>query len=142
MGWLIRSLGGWEAVKRLRLKGLDRVKGDVRLLGEGDFVEDVLARAEEKFTREHELKKLGYGIEKIEQRVAEVMGIAVEEIRKAGRERYRVAARSLAIYWAVHELGVSGTALARRYSLTQPAMVFASRRGERIAAELKCELRK
>jgi REP element-mobilizing transposase RayT len=141
-GGLIRSMGGWEAVKKLRMKGQDRVKGDVRILGDGEFVEEVLARAEEKFTREYELKKLGYDIEKVEQRVAEVMGIAIEEIRKAGRERNRVAARSLAIYWAVHELGVSGTALARRYGLTQPAAVFAARRGGRIAAELKCELRK
>jgi hypothetical protein len=68
------------------------------------------------------------------------MGLPAEELRKKGRERRRVEARSLAIYWAVHELGISGTALARRYGLTQPAIVFASRRGERPAAELKCKL--
>ena len=85
---------------------------------------------------------MGYDIEMIEQRVAQVMDMPVEEVRKKGRERRRVEARSLAIYWAVHELGISGTALAKRYGMTQPAMVFASRRGERIAEELKCELQK
>ena len=141
-GGLIRSLGGWEAVKKQRLQGQERIKGDVRILGDGEFVEEVLARAEEKFTREHELKKLGYDIEKVEQRVAEVLDMPAEEVRKKGRERFRVEARSLAIYWAVNELGISGTALAKRYGLTQPAMVFGARRGERIAAELKCELQK
>lgn len=141
-GGLIRSMGGWEAVKRLRLKGQDRVKGDVRILGEGDFVEQVLVRAEEKFTRTYELRRLGFDIEKVEQRVAEVMGMPVEEVRKKGRERHRVEARSLAIYWAVYELGISGPALAKRYGLTQPAIVFASRRGERMAAELQYKLRK
>jgi hypothetical protein len=134
-------LGGWEAVKKLRLHGQERTKGDVRILGYGKFVEDVLARAEEKFTREHELKKLGYDIDRIEQRVAHIMDMPVEEMRKKGRERRRVEARSLAIYWAVHELGISGTALAKRYGLTQPAVVFGSRRGECIASELKCKLR-
>lgn len=117
-GGLIRSMGGWGAVKKLRLKGQDRVKGDVRILGEGAFVEQVLARAEEKFTREHELKRQGYDIDKVEQRVCKVCGIALEELRKSGREKQRVEARSLAIYWAVRELGIDGMSLARRYGLT------------------------
>lgn len=40
-GGLVRSLGGWEAVKAVR--GSDeRIKGDERILGDGDFVESVL----------------------------------------------------------------------------------------------------
>jgi putative transposase len=31
-GGLVRSLGGWSAAKKLRLKGQDRVKGDERIL--------------------------------------------------------------------------------------------------------------
>lgn len=141
-GGLIRSMGGWGAVKKLRLKGQDRVKGDVRILGEGAFVEQVLARAEEKFTREHELKRQGYDIDKVEQRVCKVCGIALEELRKSGREKQRVEARSLAIYWAVRELGIDGMSLARRYGLTQSAIVHATRRGEKIAKELNCRLTK
>ena len=141
-GGLIRSMGGWEAVKKLRLKGQDRVKGDVRILGEGEFVEQVLARADEQFTRQHELKRRGYDIEKVEQRVCKVCGIALEELRKQGREKPRVEARSLAIYWAMRELGIDGMTLARRYYLTQPAIVHAARRGEKIAKEKNCQLLK
>jgi len=140
-GGLIRSLGGWAAVKKLRLQGQDRVKGDVRILGDGDFVEQVLSRAEEKCSREYELKRRGYDIDKVERRAAEVMGLSAKEVRGKGRERQRVAARSLAIYWAVCELGISGTSLARRYGLTQPAIVVACRRGEHTASALKCTLR-
>ncbi len=139
-GGLIRSMGGWEAVKKLRLKGQDRVKGDVRILGEGEFVEQVLARAEEKFSQAYELKRRGYDIEKVEHRVAEVLGISAEEVRKRGRERHRVEARSLAIYWAVRELGMPGVALAKRYGLTQSAIVHASRRGEKIANRIKLQV--
>jgi len=33
-GGLIRSLGGWAALKKLRLKDQDRLKGDERILGD------------------------------------------------------------------------------------------------------------
>ena len=105
----------------------------VRILGEGDFVEQVLARAEEKFTRQHELKSKGYDLEKTEQRACGLCGISPEELRMKGRERKRVEARSLSIYWAVSELGLSGMLLAKRYQLTQPAIVYSFRRGQKIA---------
>ena len=43
-GGLIRSLGGWDAVKKMRLTGQDRVKSDHRLLGDSDFVMSVIKR--------------------------------------------------------------------------------------------------
>ena len=36
-GGLIRSLGGWRAVKNARFSGQDRVKGDHRILGDSAF---------------------------------------------------------------------------------------------------------
>jgi REP element-mobilizing transposase RayT len=141
-GGLIRSMGGWEAVKKLRLKGQDRVKGDVRILGEGEFVEQMLSRAQEKFSQAFELKRRGYDIEKVEQRVSEVLKMPAVEIRKSGREKHRTAARSLVMYWAVRELNLPGVTLAKRYGLTQSAVVHASRRGEKIARELNCKLLK
>ena len=55
-GGLIRSLGGWRAVKNARFKGQVRMKGDHRILGDSAFVMEVLAEAEEKFERFYELK--------------------------------------------------------------------------------------
>ena len=48
-GGLIRSLGGWKAVKNARLRGQDRMKGDHRILGDSGFVMEVLEEAEENF---------------------------------------------------------------------------------------------
>ena len=49
-GGLIRSTGGWAAGKELR-KAKVHVKSDERILGDGDFVDEVLSKAEESFER-------------------------------------------------------------------------------------------
>jgi hypothetical protein len=46
-GGLVRSLGGWSAVKSLRRSG-EKVLTDERILGTDDFVERVLGEAEGK----------------------------------------------------------------------------------------------
>jgi putative transposase len=43
-GGLIRSMGGWSAVKSLRRSG-DREKGDARILGSSEFVMQVIGEA-------------------------------------------------------------------------------------------------
>jgi len=43
-GGLIRSLGGWVAAKAMR-GGKDRIKGDERILGDGDFVKEAFETA-------------------------------------------------------------------------------------------------
>ena len=134
-GGLIRSLGGWEEVKRIRLKGQDRLKGDERILGESDFVMDVLTQADEKFSRRYELKSLGYNLERLEQRVEQIYGIDKEELYLKGRQKTRAEARSLLFYWATRELGISGTSLAKRFGMSQPGVVYAASKGERIARE-------
>jgi hypothetical protein len=42
---LIRSTGGWVAAKELRKTKVD-VKSDERILGDGDFVDEVLSKTE------------------------------------------------------------------------------------------------
>lgn len=58
-GGLLRSVGGWKALKKLRKEGL-RVKGDERMLGGGSFVENVLKQADEQF--EVRTRAIGKGI--------------------------------------------------------------------------------
>ncbi len=48
-GGLIRSLGGWSAVKAMRLSG-DRELTDDRILGSGEFVERIIKEAEAKIS--------------------------------------------------------------------------------------------
>jgi hypothetical protein len=138
-GGLIRSLGGWTAVKKLRLKGQDRMKGDERILGDGDFVMDILSEANERMDRRYELKSLGYDLDKLEKRVLEIYPIEREDLysksREKIREKIRVEARGVFCYWAVRELGISGAQLARRFKMTQAGVGYAVRRGEKIVKE-------
>ena len=47
-----------------------------------------------------------------------------------------VKARSLMCYYAVRELGLTATSLARRIGLKQPAISISVSRGEKIAKEM------
>ena len=93
-GGLIRSLGGWAELKGMRLKGRNRVKGDERILGNTDFVMEVLAEANETIDRRYELKSLGYDLEKVAERVSEIYGTDPKDLFPRGRQKIRVEARS------------------------------------------------
>jgi len=139
-GGLIRSLGGWAEVKKLRLRGQDRIKGDERILGESDFVMEILSHANEKYNRQYELKSMGYDLEKLEQRVTKMYQIDSDELYSKGRQKRRSEARSLLFYWAVRELGISGTFLAKRFRMSQPGVVYAVNKGEKIAKKKNYKL--
>jgi len=52
-----------------------------------------------------------------------------------GRQKTRAEARSLLFYWAVRELGMSGTSLAKRFEMSQSGVVYAVNKGEKLAKE-------
>ena len=90
-GGLIRSLGGWDAVKKTRLTGQDRIKSDQRILGESDFVSDVLFESEKQFSQKYRLKGLGYGFEKVVERISTLFQVEKEYITGRGRQKDRVS---------------------------------------------------
>jgi REP element-mobilizing transposase RayT len=129
-GGLIRSLGGWDAVKKIRLTGQDRIKSDQRILGDGDFVKEVLSESEEKFCRKYRLKSLGYNFEKIFERVCSIFKLQKEYITGKGRQKDRVKARDLLCYWSAIELGIPMAELAKKLDMTLAAISYAAKRGE------------
>ncbi|MDI6775781.1 MAG: transposase [Syntrophales bacterium] len=139
-GGLVRTLGGWAEAKKLRLKGLEHIKSDERILGDSDFVDSVLARANEYCTRQCELRRRGYSLEQIAKRVAEIYRMDVGEVLARGRQQQRVNARSLFCFWAVRELGISLADLARRLGMSPPGVGYAVQRGEAIAQENSYQL--
>jgi len=134
-GGLIRSLGGWSEVKKLRLKGQDRMKGDERILGDGDFVMNVLSEADERMDRRYELKSRGYTIESLEQRVLDLYRIKKEDLYSKSRQKVRAEARCVFCYWGVRELGLEGTRMAKRLNMSQPGVAYAIRKGEKIVKD-------
>ncbi len=110
-------------------------KADERILGDGDFVQAVLARAKEKLQRHFILQSKGVGIDTLADRVAEIFDIPASELWVPGKHRQRVRARSLLCYWANRELGISMSKLSRRLKVSVMAVSYAVQRGEKIANE-------
>jgi putative transposase len=131
-GGLIRSLGGWTAVKALR-SGEARLKGDERILGDSDFVLAVLENSEEQIQRQDKLRRQGVDLEELGRKVAGLFGLTPEDIFRASKRPPLVAARSVFCYWAVRELRVTTATIARRLGVTQPAISTSVRRGEDVA---------
>ncbi len=139
-GGMVRSLGGWSAIKKLRLKGQDRVKGDERILGDSEFVTTLLSDANDKFERRYELKRLGYDLKKISKKVSKIYDIKIEEIYSRSRRKARVQARDVLCYWAVRESGISCTELAKHLKMSKPGVGYAVSRGEKIVKKNKYNL--
>lgn len=131
-GGLIRSAGGWSAVKDLRKSNI-HMKSDERILGESDFVSEILSRSEESLERRYALKARGIDIDFVAQRVTTLLNIPEGEIWREGKVKRLVRARSLLCFWAVRELGISMTAMARRLNISTVAVSKSVARGAEIA---------
>ena len=101
-----------------------------------------MAEQKEQFERRYWLKAQGYDIDRVVEKVAEVFEIEPEEIWKPGNQPLRVKARSVICYWAVRELGMSGTSVGKLLGLGQPAVSRAVARGEKFAEEMNLSLLK
>lgn len=131
-GGLIRSLGGWMEARKI-LKDGTQIMSDERILGDTDFVDSVISQAGEYFERRQLLKRRGYDLDRIVERVSEVLGLSVDEVFSKGRQDRKVKARSLLCFWAARELGLSHTALAKKLEMSLAGIGFSVERGEIIA---------
>jgi len=133
-GGLIRSAGGWEGLKQKREAGQYQ-RSDERILGDSDFVSEVLDKTGESLTKIQKLKSKGMDVDKIASHVSRLMGLAVDDVWAVGKQQPIVNARSLLCYWAVRELGVSMSSLSRRLGISLPAISKSVVRGKQIAAD-------
>jgi putative transposase len=133
-GGLIRSAGGWKLAKTV-LKGQQRLKGDERILGKSDFVSQVLGECDEQYERKYRLQAKGVDLGQLARYVAAIFQVEAKQVVNAGRYPQVVHARSVLCFWAVRELGITATDLARQMGLTQPAVSISVKRGEQIAMQ-------
>jgi putative transposase len=101
------------------------------------FVEAVLNSAAEAMAKKYRLKAEGYTFQSIAERVGKIFDIPDRDLMAPGKQAYRVKARSVLAYWAVHELGMSVTDVGLKLGLSQPAAGRAVERGRCIAEESK-----
>jgi chromosomal replication initiation ATPase DnaA len=130
---LIRSSGGWHALKEHRRMGV-HFKSDERLLGDSDFVDTLLKAAAEKLERKYRIQAEGWDFEAVVSRVCELFRLTRSEVISWGKQRKRAIARSVLAYWSVKELGMSASAVAERLELSPSAASRCVQRGERIVA--------
>ena len=130
-GGLLRSHGGWAGVKLLKEAG-GYQKGDERILGDGQFVEEVLKKAEERFKEKYLFKAKGYNLDRLTKRVARLTGLTPEQVTDGIRDAKRTGARSILCYWATEKLGITQSQLALMLNRSQSAIVYAVRRGREI----------
>ena len=121
-----------ERVKALRESKVYQ-RNDERILGDGVLVDSVLSTAEEKMKRGYVIKALGMDLNSVAERVAELLDIPVNDVWAKGKYQRVVDARSLLCYWAVRELGVSMSSLAREVGISIPTVSESVTRGRRIA---------
>jgi len=138
-GGLIRSLGGWTEVREA-LKGGVHIMSDERILGDSDFIDSVISRSEEDYERKHKLRRRGYDLDRIAERVSEVLRMKPNEIFLKGRQDRKVKARSLLCFWAARELGMSHTELAKKLEMSLAGIGFSVERGESIAKKCNYSL--
>jgi hypothetical protein len=133
-GGLIRSLGGWTAVKMMP-KTKERVKGDERILGEGSFVQRVLEECRERLERRYKYQAKGYDLDWLTDQVALKLNLERNMVMRPGRYPETVEARSVLCFWASRELGISTLELSKKLGISQPTASQSVKRGEKIVME-------
>ena len=126
-GGLIRSQGGWSAVKAMRHLGIME-KSDERILGSGDFVKSMLNQADEKvkyqFTSEESVNRAVQLIE----RTCKENQVSIEALQSGSRISEVSRLRSQLADTLVTGYGLSLAETARQLGVTTSAIANGLRR--------------
>jgi REP element-mobilizing transposase RayT len=130
-GGLLRSAGGVVEFVRRRRSG-EEMLGDERVLGEGDFVERIMKKAE-GWEDERSKKRRKWSVAEVIARAARHAGIETSKVKGGSKIPAQCRARALACYWLVEDLGLPVVAAAKHLDISQPAVSKAVLRGKQIA---------
>lgn len=120
-GGLKRSAGGWSEVISLRRRGI-QIRSDERMLGSSEFIERILADAEE---REKETLRLSREIPNLREFAKEIskrQDIKEVELLSGSRKRGVVKARKIFCQAVVKGAGYSGAEVARFLGISTSAV--------------------
>jgi hypothetical protein len=120
-GGLIRSLGGWSQVLSLRRKG-DKIPSDQRILGSGEFVEELLLEAEKREKETLRLSRRVRGLDELMREMVKGEGIEERRLRSGGRGKEMIRVRKIFCQLAVGRMGYPGAQVARYLGVTTSAV--------------------
>ena len=127
-GGLVRSAGGHKA-GLLGRKKEDREKGDGRILGSGDFVNEALSKAGEEWESQAGPRP---PLEALINAVSKAFNLSCQQLKSRSRKRPLVDARSVLARIAVRNHGYKGTEVAKALSLSPPSVSRLVENGEKI----------
>jgi REP element-mobilizing transposase RayT len=116
-GGLIRSMGGWSAVLSSRRRG-ERQVADQRILGDGDFVKQVVSGLDDFVKKNLRLSGQRIDIKALARKISEKYNVSIGELRSGGRRNAVVKARRAMSWIGIRELGYSGADVARYLGVT------------------------
>lgn len=120
-GGVVRSYGGWSAVLSLR-RSQERISGDQRILGTGDFVERVWRESGEPLRNRPSLLERNKRVETILKEACEKGKIGFEELRMGSRRGDIPRVRSEIAQQLVKTLGMSLAEVARLLGVSTSAI--------------------
>jgi hypothetical protein len=116
------------------------MKGDERILGQGDFVETVLKAAQENLDRKYRIRALGCDFDWLVDRVLGIFGLSFKELLTGGKQRKMVQARSVLCYWGTRELGMSAVSISKKLNIASSTGSESAVRGRQIVEEHELKL--
>jgi REP element-mobilizing transposase RayT len=128
-GGLIRSLGGWSRVLSFRRERGKRDYDD-RILGEGDFVSEILKEADKRVVRQLRYSRKEQSIEEVIKSMCGQEGIKEEELKRGGQRRKVSEARRKIAYYLHRKQGIPMAEIARHVGVGTSAIAMTIRRVE------------
>jgi putative transposase len=120
-GGVVRSYGGWSAVLSLR-RSEEKISGDQRILGSGDFVERVLSESAEPLRYRFNPVERRKRIETILKEECQKRKIELEELRMGSRRGEIPRVRSDIAQQLIKELEISLAEVARLLGVSTSAI--------------------
>ncbi len=120
-GGLIRSQGGWSAVKSIRRLGV-REKSDERILGSGDFVEKLIQQSDQ--TRKEQFavhERMQHAVSYI-QKICMKEKVSAEALKSGSRRQKASMVRSQLAKKLVEDWGLSLTETGRHLGVSPSAI--------------------
>jgi REP element-mobilizing transposase RayT len=120
-GGLVRSVGGWAQVKSLRSKGI-LIASDERILGSGEFIERLIAEAEQREKETLRLRRRVPDLEEFAERISKMQGIERNELIMGSRKSEVLKARKIFCQVVVKKARYSGAEAARFLGISTSAV--------------------
>ena len=127
-GGLVRSAGGNKA-GLLGRKKEEREKGDARILGSGDFVNEALNQAGEEWEKSYRTKM---PLEELIKAVASHFEVEEEDLKSSSKKNQVVEAKSAFGYLAIKKMGYSGREVGSFLNMRSYSAIRRAQEGKKV----------